>query len=325
METTYFLDNLINQCDDLGMFREEVLPKMPDMRQRWMKIIQQIMDEHGYSKTELAALCGVSRPAVAKWCSGALPSNREDYLRIGFAAGYDYNEMNFFLQRYGRYPGLYAKSLEDSVCIFVLTSEGQEKTFANVQAIFEELRSILKTQSGGTYIPVDTYIVDRDLRSMHSKEELYRFLSRNAPIFQDAYGKFYDYVISWIVANNADMVSDRQLSVHALAEAQSWSSSLRQCVSAIRQRTWFPLRRKVIVLGLHLNMNVDQINEMLDYARMEPLCAKNPVEGAIIFAVTDADLNNMIYRDGGTELCEHVRMVLESLEIEGADQMLRDL
>ena len=126
MDSTFYLDNLISQCDDLGMFREEILPKMPDMRQRWMNVIRQILDERGYSKTELAALCGVSRPAVAKWCSGALPSNREDYLRIGFAAGYDYNEMNFFLQRFGRYPGLYAKSLEDSVCIFVLTSENQE-------------------------------------------------------------------------------------------------------------------------------------------------------------------------------------------------------
>ena len=87
MDSTFYLDNLISQCDDLGMFREEILPKMPDMRQRWMNVIRQILDERGYSKTELAALCGVSRPAVAKWCSGALPSNREDYLRIGFAAG----------------------------------------------------------------------------------------------------------------------------------------------------------------------------------------------------------------------------------------------
>lgn len=325
MDSTFYLDNLISQCDDLGMFREEILPKMPDMRQRWMNVIRQILDERGYSKTELAALCGVSRPAVAKWCSGALPSNREDYLRIGFAAGYDYNEMNFFLQRFGRYPGLYAKSLEDSVCIFVLTSENQERSYANVQSILEDLRSILEPGADGTYIPVDTFVLDRDLRSMRSKEELYRFLARNAPIFQDAYGKFYDYVISWIVANNADAVSERQFSVHSLAEAQNWSSSLRQCVSAIRQRTWFPLRRKVIVLGLRLNMNVEQINRMLEHARMEPLCAKNPVEGAIIFAVTDAELNDMIYHDGGTELCEHVREVLEALEIEGAEQMLRDL
>ena len=38
-------------------------------------------------------------------------------------AQYDIERMNQLLQRYGRYPALYSKNLEDCVCIFVLNAE----------------------------------------------------------------------------------------------------------------------------------------------------------------------------------------------------------
>lgn len=44
---------------------------------------------------------------------------------------------------------------------------------------------------------------------------------------------------------------------------------------------------------------------------MEPLCAKNPVECAIIYAVTDAELNNkIIENEDGSLLYEYVYKIL---------------
>ena len=63
-----------------------------------------------------------------------------------------------------------------------------------------------------------------------------------------------------------------------MAQIQGWSSSLRQCVSAINQNKWYPTRNKVISLGLHLSMDHEQIDELLELAHMEPLCAKNARE-----------------------------------------------
>ena len=56
---------------------------------------------------------------------------------------------------------------------------------------------------------------------------------------------------------------------------------------------------------------------------------KNPVEGAIIFAVMDADVSELIpdpeLRDASTDLCEHVRVVLEQLELPDAGELIQDL
>ena len=61
------------------------------------------------------------------------------YIRIGLAAGYDPEEMNAFLQRFGRCPKLYAKSIEDAACIFVLSSDTLPHTYETVQLIQQEL------------------------------------------------------------------------------------------------------------------------------------------------------------------------------------------
>ena len=44
-------------------------------------------------------------------------------MKIGMAAHYDIPRMNQLLQRYGQYPELYSKSLEDCICIFVLNND----------------------------------------------------------------------------------------------------------------------------------------------------------------------------------------------------------
>ena len=85
------------------------------------------------------------------------------------------------------------------------------------------------------------------------------------------------------------------------------------------------MRKKLITLGLYLNMTVDQINTMLELAQMEPLSVSNPVECAMIYAINDADLNDLICPDGGTELLEYVQEVLQKIEIEGVEEIFCDL
>mgnify|MGYP002508233651 CR=1 FL=1 len=95
----------------------------------WSEKIQEIMARQHYTPQALATLCGVSRSGVVRWLEGSIPGRRDTFIRIGFAAEYDLSEMNKFLQRYGRYNQLYAKSLEDSVYIFVLNSETLHSPF----------------------------------------------------------------------------------------------------------------------------------------------------------------------------------------------------
>lgn len=323
--STKILWEQLLHCDELETFKKTFRAALQSESVAWQEKIQEIITRNGYTKAELATLCGVSRTAVSKWCNGSLPSSRDDFIRVGFAARYDLTEMNFFLQRYGKYPALYARSLEDSVYIFVLNSRTLPHTYEvcceTIARVKERMRSAERSRSAD----FTTIMLNGQLMQLESVGQLESFVEENASAFQAPYAKLYAYINAFIAANNTDYVTNSVLSVDSLAKAQNWSSSLRQCVSAIRQKKWFPLRRKVIALGLHLNMNTEQINEMLGLAQMEALCPKNLVESAIIFAVDDADLNDLICCDGGTELCDHVRTVLEELEIPDADKLLNDL
>lgn len=322
--TTNVLQEKVVQCDELESF-QELLSHLPEESNKWKEKINRIIKDNGYSKTEFAGLCKVSRTAVSKWCNGSIPNGRDDFIRIGFAAHYSLAELNAFLQRYGKYPALYAKSLEDSVYIFILNSESLPHTYAYCENIMLRIKEEMCGLSSDQKTYYDTEELNNRLLSLESIDMLINFVKSHAAIYQSAYAKLYATINAFVELNNCDFVTGEIYSIDFLARVQHWSSSFRQCISEIRQNKWFPMRRKIIALGLHLNMTTNQINEILCLAQMEPLYAKNIVESAIIYAVEDADTNNLICCDGGTELCDHVRGILERLNIQDAEKLLNDI
>lgn len=332
---TGLLNQSLEYIGDPEELKIQYLSNVRQLSAAWSKKIREILDRQCYTPQALATLCGVSRSGVVRWLEGSIPGRRDTFIRIGFAAGYDLAEMNKFLQRYGRYNQLYAKSLEDSVYIFVLNSETLPRTYAICHELLERIRSRLQQPETSLVDSKETGLLSLALLSLEAPDELEQFIQDNLGQYRSAFSKFYDRVWSHITALNWNYLNQNSterrdaFSVKQLADTQGWSASLRRCVSEIRQRKWFPQRTKIISLGLHLNLNRDMIDELLELAYMEPLCAKNPVEGAIIFAVMDADVNEMIpdpeLRDASTDLCEHVREVLEQLELPDAGELIQDL
>lgn len=49
-----------------------------------------------------------------------MPQNRETFIKIGLGFRLTLDEFNDLLMRYGKYPRLYGKNMEDAVCIFVI-------------------------------------------------------------------------------------------------------------------------------------------------------------------------------------------------------------
>lgn len=316
------------QCDNIEDIKK-VLNALQMERPAWKERINQIINDNHYTKTMFANLCGVSRPAVSKWCEGAIPSSRDDFIRIGFAAHYNLDEMNRFLQRYGKYPALYPKSLEDSVYIFVLNSNTYPHTYSFCE---KTITRICKTMSDHEQ-EVDsaqifgTQDMKNYLLNISHMDQLEDFISKNAASYKSKYKKFYSQVRAYLEFNaeEAGTIYNKKASMTGLGYSQGWTSSMRQCVYAICQMKWIPLRRKVIALGIHLNLTTKQINELLGFAQMEPLCAKNPVEGAIIYAINDAELNASPGKTSETFLYEYVYKVLTELDISDAALLLNDL
>ncbi len=76
-------------------------------------------------------------------------------------------------------------------------------------------------------------------------------------------------------------------------------------------------------------MDHDQINEMLELAHMEHLCAKNAFESVIIFILEDASLNNKLDADSEEfdpdELCRYAREVLEKFDLPEVESFITEL
>lgn len=322
--TTGYLYDVASRSESLEEYKK-LLVSIADQKKNWIQIIKQIVSDNGYSASEFGKVCGVSRQAAQKWMNGAVPKKRETFIRIGFAAHYNLEQMNYFLQRYGRCNKLYPKCLEDSVYIFVLNSDTIEHTYQSCQSIIDLLKvELTTTEEDNQNESYETIALLESLSSLSTLPEMLAFVAENTSVYRDQYSKLYTYVEDFIQRN---LLSDgiEEDSVYNLANSQQWSSSLRHCVSEISQKKWYPDRNKIISLGIHLNMDVDQINKMLELAQMEELCAKNPFENAIIYALENAQLEDVIYTDGTDTLCVYVRRVLESLDYSGVDFFMDEL
>ena len=58
---------------------------------------------------------------------------------------------------------------------------------------------------------------------------------------------------------------------------------------------------------------------------MEALCPRNPIEAAVIFALEEAKLNEIIFADGSNQLCQFVRDVLTQLDLNESEYLIDDL
>ena len=321
---TVYIRNEIAKCEGIDELKERIFPMIKTQHEQWARKINTIIIESGLSKSKFADISGVSRVAINKWCNGSIPKNRETFLRIGMAAGYGREKMDQLLQRYGRYPALYAKSLEDCVCIFVLDKKYGEETLSKYNYILSKIKENI-IRSDDKAEDISTVLFDEKLSDVKSEDELELFIADNTAIFSTTYHRFYAYVKMHIMANYQYFGG----SVFELAVGQGWSSSLRQCVSAIRQGKWYPTRNKIISLGLHLSMDHDQVDEMLELAHMEPLCAKNAFESVIMFILDDASLNNLLDMDSEEydpdELCRYAREVLEEFDLPEVDSFIAEL
>lgn len=317
--------DMVIHCDDIERFKSDILAVLRTQREMWKSQIGRILGDTGLSIRKFAELCQVSETAVRKWRAGALPQSRDMYIRIGFAAGYNLEEMNSFLQRYGRCAKLYVRSLEDSVCIFVLRSETMPHTYQTYTGLLEYAKMGMSGNKSRQEQEYSTEQLSERLAELSTEEELSDFVRSNVLPCRRAYGKLCNYILAYLQFNLTDAQGDCTGSFHAMASESRWSSSLRHCICEIRAGQWLPLRHKVISLGLHLNMDVEGINTMLRLAQMESLCARNPVEAAVIFAVEDAKLNDLIFCNGSGDLCQYVKNIFRQIELSDSEYLIDDL
>lgn len=256
----------------------------------WKKFINALIEVNDLSYEKLGKLCYCSKNTAKKWClEGKLPQNRNAFIKIALGLGLDLEMTNDLLQRFGKYPKLYAKNMEDAILIYVLShpdfNRDPYEYFLEIKNNCIEYMNI--DENKNLYDVIDVCntqcFFDRIINS-ESKCAFEVFIVNNIKSFSKSYTNLIKYIDMFILSNNN--------SIHDFVQSKNLNPVFDKFLSALRRKREVPNRTKLIVLGIHLNMTLEQLNKMLEFAYMEPLCVKDKIECAVIYAIENAHLNN---------------------------------
>ncbi|MCM1159185.1 MAG: helix-turn-helix domain-containing protein [Bacteroidales bacterium] len=301
----------------------------------WKAFINYLLDLGGYSYTEFARLCDMSRNTIISWCEqGKIPRSREQFIRIGFAVNMSLGELNDFLQRYGKYPRLTAKNIEDAVTIFSvqnhLTYNQCLELKEHFSSIFQHVLKERKSNRNKAYVYFSTKELESQLLNAKTLLDFEMFIEKNITAFTNCYINLVDFLDSYICLNTADAHGvPRSLNsfLQETVDNPSIAAGFNTMVSKLRCRGTVPSRIHLIALGIHLRMTANDIDTMLCFAGMEPLCAKDKLESVILFAAECAVIQNpeiefsnaffIKQYTRNTELKEKCDSIISSFEITG--------
>lgn len=293
------LYHTLTKCEDINDMRL-FLDKHSEYFTNWRAFINYLLDSSGYSYTSFARLCDMSRNTIISWCEkGKIPRNREQFIRIGFAVHMSLEDINDFLQRYGKYPKLNAKNIEDAVTIFSLTNHLSYNQCRELKehfsAIFNDVLAHRKATKSKEYIYFSTEKMEHELFSVKTLLDFETFIETNTEVFANSYVKLLDFIDSYISINTAS-TNEIPGTLNSFLEENIDNPAIVACfntmISKLRCYGTVPSRIHLIALGIHFRMTSDDINTMLGFAGMEPLCAKDKLESIILFAAECAIIEN---------------------------------
>lgn len=293
------LYNAITKCEDINDMRI-LMDRHNEYFTNWKAFINYLLDSGGYTYTSFARRCGMSRNTIISWCeNGKIPRNREQFIRIGFAVNMSLDDINHFLQRYGKYPRLNAKNIEDAVVIFSLCNHLDYNQCCELKEHFSSiLCDVLKKRKSTInkdFLYFSTGQLELELISIKTLSSFERFVEKNAKAFANSYVKLVDFIDSYIALNTSSSYETHGTLNAFLKERidnPAIIAGFNTMISKLRCYGTIPSRIKLIALGIHFGMTPDDISFMLCLAGMEPLCAKDKLESIIIFAAECAIIIN---------------------------------
>jgi transposase len=297
--TVVMLDELerCEDIDDLQLILSKNSPYFTD----WKAFINYMVSVNGYSYSQFAKKCGIGHNTIISWCEkGSLPRSRNQFIQLAFGLKMSLDEMNGFLQRYGKYPRLYPKNIEDAIFIFALNQGITYKAAISLQTHFHQIIESYSSTKAEKKLPADnfeTIILETKLLSLNDIKQFESFVAENVNAFMSSYEKLISYIDNYIEINTIDFAdTDSQNSLNSFLHSKLSNPALinqyNKVISQLRNYRIVPKRNVLIVLGIYLDMSVTDVNQMLYMAGMEALCAKDKVECIIIYAIENAILNN---------------------------------
>lgn len=293
------LYNTLTKCEDINEL-QIFMDKYNKYFINWKAFINYLLDSSGYTYTKFAKICGMSRNTIISWCeAGKIPRTREQFIRIGFAVNMSLDDMNSFLQRYGKYPKLNPKNIEDAVTIFSICNHLNYKQCMELKEHFSSiLCDVLKGRKSNKnkkFVYFSTTQLEIELLSVKTLLSFEAFVEKNASAFANSYVKLLDFIDSYVLLHTAGTLGTPGTLNSFLAQSidnPAIIAGFNTMISKLRCYGTIPSRIHLISLGIHFRMTADDISTMLLLAGMEPLCAKDKLESILIFAAEYALIQN---------------------------------
>lgn len=322
MKGKEMLEERVSKCEDIEELRQIIFPMFENRRRQWSYEVKALIEKSGYTKIEFAMLCKLGRGTVHKWCNGIIPDKKETFRYIGMASGCNIEKLNYLIRSYGGYEGLYAKNLEDFLCMYVLGKYHGEDAVIRYDYLLDKMKEILLPGGFEKKEDIKTDVLDAEILRLADEKELELFAVRNAPVFSSQFERLNKTLLAIL---NEKCASENANSISHMAQGQSWSASLRKCVSNIRQNKWYPSRMKIISLGLHLGLRREEIDQLLEQAHMDKLCIENAFDCVIIFVITDAILKDLPKVYGLDAFCIHAKETFGKLDMQEFSFFMREI
>lgn len=287
---TMIMRESIGHCETREEF-ERLVREHDSQYISWEEYIRPQLARKLLTDARLAAGCGKKVGTVTNF-KKKIPTKREYVIMMAMMLGKDQEQTNTMLSRWAKYPVLYAKNPQDALWIYLLEKGGSqvpERLFREYWAVYEEeaaaYQQKIKGRRTGT---VTTQIVTREVKDyakrsvtfVAQEDQVYReMLRQHMPLYATAYDKLMQ-----CLENHMEILSSTEGSAHKLFSQNPYFHEVYyKKMGELRKERKLPSREFLIAMGIHMNLNPYELDDLLGLAGMGPMCAKDRLEAALVF------------------------------------------
>lgn len=292
---------LVGQCENQAEY-EALVAEHQSLYRNWQEFIEPKLKEKKLRYSHIAKGCGVSRPIATSFAI-RIPVRRYNAIMLAMMLGMDEEETNDLLVRHARFQKLYPKNPEDAIWIYLIRhgcTKEPKKTFDKYHACYEKLLQESLGKEHGDKLPVDTFVAGREipaggveaLQDPEQDLEFQTMIRRLLPSFQKGYARVMDYIDRCLEEVDYLTGDVRRIKPsEAFRNHPSFRRKYSDVIKELRVKHELPSRMFLVALGIHLGMDTDHINELLEMAYMGPLCPKDRLEGSVAFYLEELYCN----------------------------------